>query len=107
MYQFMNLSSVSHTVSLFPYIFLSVFSFFDPQTGIVYVNRPLDREKIAEYKLTVSVKDNPENARNSRKVILNKIEQCSILNIHTWALLNFEHTYIYVFNYVICAATCK
>ncbi|XP_073452804.1 cadherin-23 [Aquarana catesbeiana] len=36
-------------------------------TGIVYVNRPLDREKIAEYKLTVTVKDNPENARNSRK----------------------------------------
>ncbi|KAE8591215.1 hypothetical protein XENTR_v10018345 [Xenopus tropicalis] len=36
-------------------------------TGIVYVNRQLDREKISEYKLTITVKDNPENARNSRR----------------------------------------
>uniref|UniRef100_A0A8C5W6C9 Cadherin-23 n=1 Tax=Leptobrachium leishanense TaxID=445787 RepID=A0A8C5W6C9_9ANUR len=36
-------------------------------TGIVYVNRPLDREKVGEYRLTVTVKDNPENARNSRR----------------------------------------
>lgn len=27
------------------------------------VNRPLDREQIPEYRLTISVKDNPENPR--------------------------------------------
>uniref|UniRef100_I3M2D2 Cadherin-23 n=1 Tax=Ictidomys tridecemlineatus TaxID=43179 RepID=I3M2D2_ICTTR len=37
-------------------------------TGIVTVNRPLDRERIPEYKLTISVKDNPENPRIARKV---------------------------------------
>ncbi|XP_023574263.1 cadherin-23 isoform X2 [Octodon degus] len=36
-------------------------------TGIVTVNRPLDRERIPEYKLTISVKDNPENPRIARK----------------------------------------
>ncbi|XP_015278377.1 PREDICTED: cadherin-23 [Gekko japonicus] len=36
-------------------------------TGIVCVNRPLDRELVPEYKLTVTVKDNPENARNARR----------------------------------------
>ncbi|CAM5128938.1 unnamed protein product [Eretmochelys imbricata] len=36
-------------------------------TGIVYVSRPLDREQVAEYKLTVTVKDNPENTRNARR----------------------------------------
>lgn len=41
-----------------------------PQTGIVTVNRPLDRERIPEYKLTVSVKDNPENPRIARRVRL-------------------------------------
>ncbi|XP_068114331.1 cadherin-23 isoform X3 [Hyperolius riggenbachi] len=41
--------------------------FINENTGIVYVNRALDREKISEYRLTVTVKDNPENARNSRK----------------------------------------
>ena len=32
------------------------------------MNRPLDRERIPEYKLTVSVKDNPENPRIARRV---------------------------------------
>ncbi|KAM4702929.1 cadherin-23 [Rhinophrynus dorsalis] len=41
--------------------------YINENTGIVYVNRQLDREKISEYKLTVTVKDNPENARNSRR----------------------------------------
>ncbi|CAM4593518.1 unnamed protein product [Caretta caretta] len=36
-------------------------------TGIVYVSRPLDREQVAEYRLTVTVKDNPENTRNARR----------------------------------------
>ncbi|XP_044881399.1 cadherin-23 isoform X12 [Mauremys mutica] len=36
-------------------------------TGIVYVSRPLDREQVAEYRLTVTVKDNPENMRNARR----------------------------------------
>ncbi|XP_062989085.1 cadherin-23-like [Elgaria multicarinata webbii] len=36
-------------------------------TGIVYINRPLDRERVSEYRLTVTVKDNPENARNARR----------------------------------------
>lgn len=39
------------------------------QTGVVQVNRPLDRERVAEYRLTITVKDNPENPRISRKVI--------------------------------------
>ena len=40
------------------------------QTGIVTVNRPLDRERIPEYRLTISVKDNPENPRIARRVRL-------------------------------------
>ncbi|XP_021115236.1 cadherin-23 isoform X3 [Heterocephalus glaber] len=36
-------------------------------TGIVTVNWPLDRERIPEYKLTISVKDNPENPRIARR----------------------------------------
>ncbi|XP_064924055.1 cadherin-23 isoform X1 [Columba livia] len=37
------------------------------RSGIIYVNRPLDRERVAEYRLTVTVKDNPENIRNARR----------------------------------------
>lgn len=40
------------------------------QTGIITVNRPLDREQIPEYRLTISVKDNPENPRIARRVRL-------------------------------------
>ncbi|XP_034519483.1 LOW QUALITY PROTEIN: cadherin-23 [Ailuropoda melanoleuca] len=36
-------------------------------TGVITVNRPLDREQIPEYKLTISVKDNPENPRIARR----------------------------------------
>ncbi|XP_042546060.1 cadherin-23 isoform X2 [Dipodomys spectabilis] len=36
-------------------------------TGVVTVNRPLDRERTPDYKLTVSVKDNPENPRIARR----------------------------------------
>ncbi|XP_055358213.1 cadherin-23 isoform X2 [Betta splendens] len=36
-------------------------------TGVVQVNRPLDRERVAEYRLTITVKDNPENPRIARK----------------------------------------
>uniref|UniRef100_F6XLQ0 Cadherin-23 n=1 Tax=Equus caballus TaxID=9796 RepID=F6XLQ0_HORSE len=36
-------------------------------TGIVTVNRPLDRERIPDYKLTISVKDNPDNPRIARR----------------------------------------
>ncbi|XP_070398263.1 cadherin-23 isoform X1 [Nothobranchius furzeri] len=36
-------------------------------TGVVQVNRPLDRERVAEYTLTITVKDNPENPRNARR----------------------------------------
>lgn len=38
------------------------------QTGVVQVNRPLDRERVAEYRLTITVKDNPENPRIARRV---------------------------------------
>nr|XP_044993449.1 cadherin-23 [Jaculus jaculus] len=41
--------------------------FINATTGVVTVNRPLDRERIPEYKLTVSVKDNPENPRIARR----------------------------------------
>lgn len=34
------------------------------------MNRPLDRERIPEYRLTISVKDNPENPRIARRVRL-------------------------------------
>ncbi|XP_037533900.1 cadherin-23 [Nematolebias whitei] len=36
-------------------------------TGVVQVNRPLDREWVAQYVLTITVKDNPENPRNARR----------------------------------------
>lgn len=38
------------------------------------MNRPLDRERIPEYKLTISVKDNPENPRIARRVRLEGME---------------------------------
>lgn len=38
------------------------------QTGVVQVNRPLDRERVSEYRLTITVKDNPENSRIARRV---------------------------------------
>lgn len=41
--------------------------YINSTTGIIYVNRPLDREQVAEYRLTVTVKDNPENIRNARR----------------------------------------
>lgn len=46
-----------------------IFSLISHQSGIIYLNRPLDRERVAEYRLTVTVKDNPENIRNARRVI--------------------------------------
>uniref|UniRef100_S4RP29 Cadherin-related 23 n=1 Tax=Petromyzon marinus TaxID=7757 RepID=S4RP29_PETMA len=39
----------------------------DSQTGLVYVNRPLDRERVAEYRLTLTVRDNPDNPSYARK----------------------------------------
>ncbi|XP_078716087.1 cadherin-23 [Lampetra fluviatilis] len=36
-------------------------------TGLVYVNRPLDRERLAEYRLTLTVRDNPDNPSYARK----------------------------------------
>ncbi|KAF3842337.1 hypothetical protein F7725_024288 [Dissostichus mawsoni] len=36
-------------------------------TGVVQVNRPLDRERVSEYRLTITVKDNPENPRIARR----------------------------------------
>uniref|UniRef100_A0A8D2QA54 Cadherin-23 n=1 Tax=Zonotrichia albicollis TaxID=44394 RepID=A0A8D2QA54_ZONAL len=41
--------------------------YINSTSGVVYVNRPLDRERVAEYRLTVTVKDNPENIRNARR----------------------------------------
>ncbi|NXG28840.1 CAD23 protein, partial [Dromaius novaehollandiae] len=41
--------------------------YINSTTGIIYVNRPLDRERVAEYRLTITVKDNPENIRNARR----------------------------------------
>ncbi|NXV11750.1 CAD23 protein, partial [Cepphus grylle] len=41
--------------------------YINSTSGIIYVNRPLDRERVAEYRLTVTVKDNPENIRNARR----------------------------------------
>uniref|UniRef100_A0A8D0BYG7 Cadherin-23 n=1 Tax=Salvator merianae TaxID=96440 RepID=A0A8D0BYG7_SALMN len=41
--------------------------YINSTTGIVYVNGPLDRERVSEYKLTITVKDNPENSRNARR----------------------------------------
>ncbi|XP_068183037.1 cadherin-23 [Antennarius striatus] len=41
--------------------------YINDTTGVVQVNRPLDRERVAEYRLTITVKDNPENARIARR----------------------------------------
>ncbi|KAL2082877.1 hypothetical protein ACEWY4_020650 [Coilia grayii] len=41
--------------------------YINDTTGVVQVNRPLDRERIEEYRLTVTVKDNPENPRIARR----------------------------------------
>ncbi|XP_075279272.1 cadherin-23 isoform X4 [Opisthocomus hoazin] len=41
--------------------------YINSTSGIVYVNHPLDRERVAEYRLTITVKDNPENIRNARR----------------------------------------
>ncbi|MGH0114603.1 UNVERIFIED_CONTAM: hypothetical protein FKN15_031088 [Acipenser sinensis] len=41
--------------------------YINETTGVVLVNRPLDRERVSEYRLTVTVKDNPENPRIARR----------------------------------------
>ncbi|XP_068597669.1 cadherin-23 [Brachionichthys hirsutus] len=41
--------------------------YINDTTGVVQVNRPLDRERVAEYSLTITVKDNPENSRIARR----------------------------------------
>ncbi|NXN93926.1 CAD23 protein, partial [Rhinopomastus cyanomelas] len=41
--------------------------FINTTSGVIYVNRPLDRERVPEYRLTITVKDNPENIRNARR----------------------------------------
>ncbi|KAF7666879.1 hypothetical protein LDENG_00090080 [Lucifuga dentata] len=41
--------------------------YINDTTGVVQVNRPLDRERVAEYILTITVKDNPENPRIARR----------------------------------------
>uniref|UniRef100_UPI003AAE43FE cadherin-23 isoform X1 n=1 Tax=Centroberyx gerrardi TaxID=166262 RepID=UPI003AAE43FE len=41
--------------------------YINETTGVVQVNRSLDRERVAEYKLTITVKDNPENPRIARR----------------------------------------
>ncbi|XP_076141861.1 cadherin-23 [Alosa pseudoharengus] len=41
--------------------------YINETTGVVQVNRPLDRERIDEYRLTITVKDNPENPRIARR----------------------------------------
>ncbi|XP_060710121.1 cadherin-23 [Hemiscyllium ocellatum] len=41
--------------------------FINETIGVIYVNRPLDREQTAEYQLTITVKDNPENPRHARR----------------------------------------
>ncbi|XP_031734618.1 cadherin-23 isoform X3 [Anarrhichthys ocellatus] len=41
--------------------------YINDTTGVVQVNRPLDRERVAEYTLTITVKDNPENPRIARR----------------------------------------
>lgn len=51
------------------------------------MNRPLDRERIPEYKLTISVKDNPENPRIARRVRLEDTgEQARGGRQHAWGL---------------------
>ncbi|XP_039477829.1 cadherin-23 [Oreochromis aureus] len=41
--------------------------YINDTTGVVQVNRPLDRERVAEYTLTITVRDNPENPRIARR----------------------------------------
>ncbi|XP_049336962.1 cadherin-23 isoform X2 [Astyanax mexicanus] len=41
--------------------------YINETSGVVQVNRPLDRERVAEYLLTITVKDNPENPRIARR----------------------------------------
>ncbi|XP_014848327.1 PREDICTED: cadherin-23 isoform X2 [Poecilia mexicana] len=41
--------------------------YINDTSGAVQVNRPLDRELVAEYTLTITVKDNPENPRIARR----------------------------------------
>ncbi|XP_056903807.1 cadherin-23 [Takifugu flavidus] len=41
--------------------------YINDTSGVVQVNRPLDRERVAEYRLTITVKDNPENSRIARR----------------------------------------
>ncbi|XP_043991850.1 cadherin-23 isoform X2 [Gambusia affinis] len=41
--------------------------YINDTSGVVQVNRPLDRELVAEYTLTITVKDNPENPRIARR----------------------------------------
>uniref|UniRef100_A0A3Q1GPI1 Cadherin-related 23 n=1 Tax=Acanthochromis polyacanthus TaxID=80966 RepID=A0A3Q1GPI1_9TELE len=41
--------------------------YINDTTGVVQVNRPLDRERVAEYRLTITAKDNPENSHISRR----------------------------------------
>uniref|UniRef100_A0A671XG50 Cadherin-23 n=1 Tax=Sparus aurata TaxID=8175 RepID=A0A671XG50_SPAAU len=41
--------------------------YINDTTGVVQVNRRLDRERVAEYRLTITVKDNPENPRIARR----------------------------------------
>uniref|UniRef100_A0A4W5Q4X2 Cadherin-23 n=1 Tax=Hucho hucho TaxID=62062 RepID=A0A4W5Q4X2_9TELE len=41
--------------------------YINDTTGVVQVNRPLDRERVGEYRLTITVKDNPENPRIARR----------------------------------------
>ncbi|XP_051779861.1 cadherin-23 isoform X1 [Erpetoichthys calabaricus] len=41
--------------------------YINETTGVVLVNRPLDRERVPQYRLTITVKDNPENPRIARR----------------------------------------
>ncbi|NXU56641.1 CAD23 protein, partial [Turnix velox] len=41
--------------------------YINSTSGVIYVNHPLDREQVSEYRLTITVKDNPENIRNARR----------------------------------------
>ncbi|XP_056327409.1 cadherin-23 [Danio aesculapii] len=41
--------------------------YINETSGVVQVNRPLDRERVAEYSLTITVKDNPDNPRIARR----------------------------------------
>lgn len=50
------------------------------------MNRPLDRERIPEYKLTISVKDNPENPRIARRVRLEGMERSGVGGKQGWVL---------------------